>query len=48
MQFALHRWQLSNGGAQITGARARTIPDEFVLQITRDDGALMRAMREIG
>jgi hypothetical protein len=28
----------SNGGAQITGARASTIPDEFMLQITRDDG----------
>jgi hypothetical protein len=27
----------SNGGAQITGVRANTIPDEFVLQITRDD-----------
>jgi hypothetical protein len=28
----------SNGGAQITGVRASTIPDEFMLQITRDDG----------
>jgi PilZ domain-containing protein len=27
----------SNGGAQITGVRADTIPDEFVLQITHDD-----------
>jgi PilZ domain len=27
----------SNGGAEITGVRAATIPDEFVLQITRDD-----------
>src|SRR5271170_1473644 len=27
----------SNGGAQITGVRAATIPDEFMLQITRDD-----------
>jgi hypothetical protein len=27
----------SNGGAQITGVRADTVPDEFVLQITRDD-----------
>jgi PilZ domain len=27
----------SNGGAQIAGVRANTIPDEFVLQITRDD-----------
>jgi hypothetical protein len=27
----------SNGGAQITGVRANTIPDEFALQITRDD-----------
>jgi PilZ domain len=28
----------SNGGAEITGVRAATIPDEFMLQITRDDG----------
>jgi hypothetical protein len=27
----------SNGGAQITGVRAATIPDEFMLQITLDD-----------
>jgi hypothetical protein len=27
----------SNGGAEITGVRADTIPDEFLLQITRDD-----------
>jgi hypothetical protein len=27
----------SNGGAEITGVRAATIPDEFMLQITRDD-----------
>src|SRR5271169_873667 len=26
----------SNGGAQITGVQAGTIPDELVLQITRD------------
>jgi hypothetical protein len=27
----------SNGGAEITGVRAATIPDEFLLQITPDD-----------
>jgi hypothetical protein len=27
----------SNGGAEITGVRAATIPDEFMLQITRND-----------
>jgi hypothetical protein len=27
----------SNGGAEITGVRADTIPDEFLLQITRHD-----------
>jgi hypothetical protein len=27
----------SNGGAQITGVRADTIPNEFVLEITHDD-----------
>jgi hypothetical protein len=27
----------SNGGAEITGVRAATIPEEFLLQITRDD-----------
>jgi hypothetical protein len=27
----------SNGGAEITGVRAATFPDEFLLQITRDD-----------
>jgi hypothetical protein len=34
----------SNGGAQITGVRAGTIPDEFVLQITRDDGRVCRVI----
>ena len=34
----------SNGGAQITGVRASTIPDEFVLQITRDDGRECRVI----
>jgi len=34
----------SNGGAQITGVRASTIPDEFVLQITRDDGRVCRVI----
>ena len=28
----------SNGGAEITGVRADTIPDVFMLQITREDG----------
>jgi hypothetical protein len=27
----------SNGGAEITGVRAATIPDEFVLRITSND-----------
>jgi PilZ domain len=27
----------SNGGAEITGVRAATIPDEFMLQITSND-----------
>jgi PilZ domain len=27
----------SNGGAEITGVRAATIPDEFMLEITRDN-----------
>ena|ERR1700730_17045919 len=27
----------SNDGAEITGVRAATIPDEFMLEITRDD-----------
>jgi PilZ domain len=27
----------SNDGAEITGGRAATIPDEFMLQIARDD-----------
>jgi hypothetical protein len=27
----------SNGGAEITGVRAATIPDEFMLQIARDN-----------
>ena len=34
----------SNGGAQITGVRASTIPDEFVLQITRGDGRVCRVI----
>jgi hypothetical protein len=34
----------SNGGAQITGVRAATIPDEFSLQITRYDIRKCRAL----
>jgi PilZ domain len=34
----------SNGGAEITGVRANTIPDEFMLQITRDDGRKCRVL----
>jgi hypothetical protein len=34
----------SNGGAQITGVRARTLPDDFVLQITRHDGRKCRVI----
>jgi PilZ domain len=34
----------SNGGAQITGVRAATIPDEFLLQITRYDIRKCRAL----
>jgi hypothetical protein len=34
----------SNGGAEITGVRARTIPDEFMLQITRDDSRKCRVL----
>jgi PilZ domain-containing protein len=34
----------SNGGAQITGVRANTIPDVFVLQITRSDNRRCRVL----
>ena len=34
----------SNGGGQITGVRASTVPDEFVLQISRDDGRKCRVI----
>jgi len=34
----------SNGGAEITGVRAATIPDEFMLQITCDDSRKCRVL----
>jgi PilZ domain-containing protein len=34
----------SNGGAQITGIRANTIPDEFILQIGRGDRRKCRVL----
>ena len=38
----------SNGGAQITGVRADTIPDEFILQITHDDVRKCRVIWRAG